>query len=212
MNLSGIIYLAINKINGKMYIGQTIDFKRRIYQHRIIKDNCAIHKAIIKYGWNNFEWHIIDICHGDANNLNILEKHYIEHFGTYHYGYNETFGGQGVSRLDFKHSEKTKRKMSQTRKHMQGKPHTNETKQILSVKKKEYFKDPDNLIKNRLQKHKKAIHCIELNKNFNSMHEACRELKLDMKSLGCHLRKKPKYYQVKGYQTILNKLRIFTNQ
>ncbi len=61
------IYKATNKVNGKIYIGQTVDFERRKREHLSAKNgvhyNCGIfHKAIKKYGKENFEWEIIDKC------------------------------------------------------------------------------------------------------------------------------------------------------
>ncbi len=61
------IYKATNKVNGKIYIGQTVNFERRKREHLSSKNgvhyNCGIfHKAIKKYGKENFEWEIIDKC------------------------------------------------------------------------------------------------------------------------------------------------------
>ena len=54
------IYLTINKINGKKYIGQTINPQLRYNAHKSnyknpnhIEYNSLIHKAFRKYGFNN---------------------------------------------------------------------------------------------------------------------------------------------------------------
>lgn len=49
-------YIITNNINGKQYIGITIDFEQRIKQHKKQKSNSLIHKAIIKYGEENFTY------------------------------------------------------------------------------------------------------------------------------------------------------------
>jgi hypothetical protein len=56
-----IIYKATNKINGKIYIGQTINsLKYRSNQHkrdanRLSKRNYYFTNAIVKYGFEAFE-------------------------------------------------------------------------------------------------------------------------------------------------------------
>ena len=49
-------YKIVNNINKKAYIGITVDFNRRIKQHQKNKSNSLIHKAIIKYGKENFTY------------------------------------------------------------------------------------------------------------------------------------------------------------
>ena len=55
----GHIYLFINKINGKRYIGQSIRVRDRISEHIqnvINKKNCVLYNAINRYGLENFEF------------------------------------------------------------------------------------------------------------------------------------------------------------
>ena len=51
----GVIYLYINKINGKKYVGQAVDFKRRHYTHIHGKRGLYIDNAIHKYGIENIK-------------------------------------------------------------------------------------------------------------------------------------------------------------
>ena len=90
------IYKAVNKINGKSYIGQTSDLKSRIWQHLrcYSKEDCLFHRAIEKYGRDNFAWEVIDTCENPQRAIE-LEKHYIELYNTYKNGYNENKGGVG---------------------------------------------------------------------------------------------------------------------
>lgn len=66
------IYLCVNTINGKMYIGATNNFKRRMNEHKshhkkeCIREHDAeaklFYEDVRKYGWNNFTNKIILTC------------------------------------------------------------------------------------------------------------------------------------------------------
>lgn len=96
------IYKATNKINGKSYIGQTIDYDRRKEQHLHRRDgycdpNSIFHKAIDKYGEDNFEWEILGTVPGKEF-ANAFERSCIMQYNTYKpNGYNMTKGGDGGS-------------------------------------------------------------------------------------------------------------------
>lgn len=99
--MRGFIYKITNNVNGKVYIGQTIQtIKERFYQHCATKCsdsvlNMAIHKAIKKYGKSNFTIEVIEEV--DKNSLNDREKFWIEYYNSYNNGYNSTRGGQDSS-------------------------------------------------------------------------------------------------------------------
>ena len=70
-----VIYKVKNKINGKTYIGQTIQvLGKRIGQHlkesKNDKNNKPFLNAIKKYGIENFDWEIID----EASSLDELDE------------------------------------------------------------------------------------------------------------------------------------------
>ena len=97
------IYMLQNKINGKKYIGQSIDIKYRYNNHihesygaNVDKSayNMAIHKAIRKYGINNFDLIVLEECNREK--LDDREMYWIEYFDTYNDGYNQTIGGGAV--------------------------------------------------------------------------------------------------------------------
>lgn len=103
--MTGYIYLIVNKVNGKQYIGQTTQsiekrFKRHIYDAKGNYTNMYLHKAMRKYGEDNFLiWQIDLIEHNEKHelmtNLNTLEKYYIAEYNTLSpYGYNLTKGGE----------------------------------------------------------------------------------------------------------------------
>lgn len=105
-----IIYRATCLLNNKSYIGQTSkSLTRRQNQHNrsaINKSNFAFHRAIRKYGFDNFKWEILktDLNHDQAN---FYEIYLIKSLKP---DYNMTGGGKGIT--GFKHSNSTKNKIS----------------------------------------------------------------------------------------------------
>lgn len=86
-----IVYKAINKVNGKCYVGITThSLKRRKWQHLSIKwsGTAIFSKAIVKYGKDNFIFEKIDNA---LNEKELLEKEefWIKQLNTLHpNGYN----------------------------------------------------------------------------------------------------------------------------
>ena len=96
------IYLHRNKLNNKVYIGQTIqqNLEDRWKNGKGYKTCYYFYNAIQKYGWDNFE-HIILEQNEDwtQEELNIKEKEYIIKYQANNpqYGYNITEGGSSIS-------------------------------------------------------------------------------------------------------------------
>lgn len=100
-----IIYKLTNKINGKIYIGQTIkSFEERlrghIYdaQYRKKTSESRLSNAIRKYGIDNFEKEIIYTA-SSIEELNEKEEFYIKHFNSTNreIGYNIKYGGNNYT-------------------------------------------------------------------------------------------------------------------
>lgn len=90
------IYKITNKLNGKIYIGQSINIERRLSEHKRYKDTeQSIDKAIRDEGQNNFLYDVIEEC--EANVLDEREKYWIDYYKSYINGYNDTSGGKGRS-------------------------------------------------------------------------------------------------------------------
>ncbi len=110
------IYLRTNLVNGKQYVGQATDFKRREYQWKNNSTPYAgdyINKAREKYGIENWSVEVLKECEA-IDELNYWEKYYIEKLNTKRpYGYNLNDGGKGQT--GFKHSEESKDKMSKSK-------------------------------------------------------------------------------------------------
>ncbi len=100
----GIIYLYRNKINNKVYVGQTIHEKDRKRQHKnSIGKNTPFARAIKKYGFKNFAYKVLfrigcrnvqDLI----NTLNSKEINAIKYYDSTNpdKGYNITKGGSGT--------------------------------------------------------------------------------------------------------------------
>ena len=93
------IYKITNIENGKCYIGKSTKLKKRIIDHfkssigiKTIADQ-AVHHEIWKTGfWN---WTIEPIIYCGKEQLNDMEKYYINFFKSNTFGYNKTGGGEG---------------------------------------------------------------------------------------------------------------------
>ena len=99
------IYQYVNKLNGHMYIGLTNNAKRRFSDHLSAATNpnnkdyeAPIHRAIRKYGIENFDFNIIEDNIEDINLLKQREQYWIEYYDTYNNRehYNATPGGDLV--------------------------------------------------------------------------------------------------------------------
>ncbi len=105
----GCLYRLTNMVNGRVYIGKTVNFNSRMSKHKTLKLKTYISNAIQKYGWENFKQEKIidDVPEEDLSNLEIS---YIEVENTLApVGYNLTVGGEGVS--GYKHTDEAIRKM-----------------------------------------------------------------------------------------------------
>lgn len=106
------IYMIRNKLNGKVYIGQTIDIDNRWMQHRSrLKcenhENKHLQSAYNLYGQDAFEYILLEEC--NKFELDEREKFYIEFYDSYDNGYNQDIGGKGCK--GYKHSEEEILKM-----------------------------------------------------------------------------------------------------
>ena len=96
------IYKIVNKVDNKVYIGQSIDLKKRQKSHfnNLIKgthQNIYLQNAFNKYGIDNFYFEIIEKC--DKDELNNKEIYYINYYDSLsrNKGYNIQDGGNSSS-------------------------------------------------------------------------------------------------------------------
>jgi hypothetical protein len=136
MKISGI-YKIINKVNGKYYVGSSVDTSKRISNHKynLIKNrhfNLHLQSAWNKYGKENFEFVVVetveptmlmeteqkylDVCKSNPNNF-------------YNMSYNVESTTRGI-----KLSKETRFLISKNNaRYWKGKHHSNETKRKLSI-------------------------------------------------------------------------------
>ena len=95
------IYKITNTVNQKIYIGQSIDIKKRFSRHKTsafnknsTMYNSSFYKAIRKYGLSAFTFEILEECPKDV--LDDKEQQYIKQYQSNdaRYGYNMTEGGK----------------------------------------------------------------------------------------------------------------------
>lgn len=127
------IYKISNKVNGKVYVGKSIDIERRYREHfndlKNNKDTTYLQRAWNKYGEENFEFSILKECQSEE--LRCWEEYYIELHESCNRekGYNLKYISEGVEY----HSEETKQKLREIN---LGKKASEETKQKMSESRK----------------------------------------------------------------------------
>ena len=114
------IYKYTNKINGKVYIGQTNNLQKRFNGHKSEAFNpkskgynLPFHCAIRKYGIKNFIYEVLEeIEDGESQDfINDREIFFIDfyHSLTTENGYNLTVGGDGCPKAPLTYEEKLSR-------------------------------------------------------------------------------------------------------
>lgn len=105
------IYKITNTQNNKSYIGYAKDIERRWKTHkeRAFYQNKeydkTLYRAFRKYGIEKFNFEVILEC--EEQLLPIKEMEMIAKYDTFHNGYNETSGGEGVSNVGEQHPNST---------------------------------------------------------------------------------------------------------
>lgn len=142
------VYIHTNKINGKMYCGYTIrgDNPNRRWQNGcgyLNKHNGEyvqrlFARAILKYGWDNFDHEIIasNLTESEAKNFETIVINKLK-LRNPNFGYNLTNGGEGTKGWTI--SEETRQKFRDRQKGKSGelsprygKKHTKESKEKIS--------------------------------------------------------------------------------
>lgn len=150
------IYKITNKINGKLYIGQTTQnpsTRWSQHKHSLNNGKCNnnhLQRAWNKYGQTNFLFEVLDSCE-TLDELNELEKSYIQQYNSNNIsvGYNIRIGGDSGGKL----SNTTKKKISASRmgispwnKGKKLKPLSKKARLQRSIKQRRKFKVYPNLV------------------------------------------------------------------
>nr|QNR58507.1 hypothetical protein [Diaporthe longicolla] len=106
------IYMFTNKLTGDIYVGQSIDLRKRFLNYFNLsylsrRNELIISRAIIKYGYSNFSITILEYC--DKCDLDVREQHYFDTLNP-QYNIQKVAGGSSKGLIL---SEETKNKISQ---------------------------------------------------------------------------------------------------
>ncbi len=177
----GLIY-KITSPTGRLYVGQTKHFGRRIntYKYKIINDtgwkNAKIMNSLKKYGWDAHKLEIIEEC--EDCKLNEREIFWIAELKTYCYEYprnmNMTKGGEsgGAPWMhDIERRKKQSKAFTKEGNPFFGKTHTQEfkekkSKQVSEYNKKMGIKVPKYGYEKGLDAIRKPVLCYDKNGNF----------------------------------------------
>lgn len=97
------IYKIQNNINQKIYVGQSVNIETRWKQHICCSETESqypIHRALRKYGIENFSFSVLEEC--KMSELNNKEIEWISKLNSYEEGYNCTRGGEGQLKINYK--------------------------------------------------------------------------------------------------------------
>ena len=129
------VYRILNTINGKCYIGSSVNIKKRWYEHKRTlrkyeSENVKLQNAWSKYGEPAFKFIIVEVVDGTKEDLYKKEQFYIDKFNSVRCGYNVS--PAAGSNAGYKHSDEAKEKMSKIRTGRKGKACSDETKAKIS--------------------------------------------------------------------------------
>ena len=101
--------------SGRVYIGKSVRFNRRLGQHRrrAKKKKTYLYNAVRKHGWKKFLKIVLEIFPFDVTveHMSSRERYYIKKYKSFDrkYGYNLTEGGEGSP--GYRHTEEAKKNM-----------------------------------------------------------------------------------------------------
>lgn len=169
------VYKITNIINQKFYIGftsKTIEerFEKHLKTAKIKNPNdySSIHKAINKYGSENFKIESLQECFSEQEAKD-TEIKFIAELKARKLGYNETDGGDGV--VGYVYTDEQRKRMSENKKVIflgegnpfYGKHHSDETKAVLSKLASERYQGEDNPFYGKVHSEETLNYLSEIN-------------------------------------------------
>jgi len=136
------IYMLTNKLTGDIYVGQSIDLRKRFMKYFNLsyinsRKELIISRALIKHGYSNFSVTILEYC--NESDLDLKEQHYFDTLNP-QYNIQKIAGGSSKGLIL---SAETKAKLSKYLKgvyagdkaYWYGRSMSEETKKLMSLKK-----------------------------------------------------------------------------
>lgn len=128
------VYQIVNLVNGKCYVGSSVQVESRIFKHlaflrRGEHPNAHLQAAFSKYGEQSFDYKLLEVCAKEV--LLSREQFYLDSIAP-QYNICKVAGNT----LGYKHESAAKAKMSvanKGNKRMLGKRHSEETKQVIGA-------------------------------------------------------------------------------
>ena len=129
--------------NGKRYVGVTTQTKPeyRWQEGKGYRYNKHFYSAILKYGWTNFQHEVFEVDSAEEMYRKEVELISFYHSNDPRYGYNNSVGGE-KSALGYRHSEESRKKMSEALKG-KSKLFSEEHKRHIAEASKKRWLDPE---------------------------------------------------------------------
>ncbi len=130
------VYEIFNTVNGKRYIGSSVNIKIRWRGHTATlksgkSQSIKLQNAWNKYGEQSFKFNIVEVVDGNKEILYKREQYWMDFYDSVKNGYNMCPASGSVAGI--KRSEETKAKLSKA---ITGKQHSEETKHKISESRK----------------------------------------------------------------------------
>ena len=81
-----ICIYKITNPEGKVYIGKTVEFRRRMYEHQKSPNCTKLHRSVQKYGWDSHKVEVLEEV--SEIELNIRESMYVNFYDSVSNGLN----------------------------------------------------------------------------------------------------------------------------
>lgn len=176
--ITNVIYKFKNKINNKIYIGQTTNSVRtRVMEHMTSSRPWTkarkgyFQRALHKYGFENFEFTILEQCQ-NSEDLDIREVYWIGYYKSDDkvYGYNMTPSGGGNKNKEFL-QENIKRLTAVNT----GSKKSQKTKELISKKAKDQLVDR---LPQIWEKSRKKVVKLSLDYNIEEIYDSSIEAQI----------------------------------